>query len=235
MSEKDTHSLPFESGDPAEQKLWAALSDLPRGEPSSHLRQRFYSDLHKAASPRWTERLNHWLGLKQNNGWITVAACLLIGFFVAQVVDRPAPDAPRLVALEESLALLQRDLILDRLQDASASTRLRGVVDASQVAAFDQQVAHALLDRAAQDQSLSVRSAAIDALGSQLGSGDIGVGVMKLLDEAESPIVQLALVDLILRNGDAEQLRQLQERADSGLLHPDLVRHVNKALKSQSI
>ena len=108
-------------------------------------------------------------------------------------------------------------------------------MDASQVVAYDQQVAQALMDRATQDRSISVRSAAIDALGSQMHSGDIGSEVMQLLGNTESPIVQLALVDLILRHGDGEQIRLLQEIADSGLLHPDLISHVNNALRSQSI
>jgi HEAT repeat protein len=158
-----------------------------------------------------------------------------LGFGVAQVIDRPVEDSTRLVALEENLALLQRELILDRLQDTSATKRLRGAVDASQVVAYDPQVARALLDLATQDRSVSVRSAAIDALGSQMNSGDIGGEVMQLLEGAESPIVQLALVDLVLRHGGGQQIRQLQELADNGGLHPDLVRHVNNALRSQSI
>ena len=235
MTSKEPTSLPFESSDSAEQELWAALSDLPSGEPSGQLRRRFYNGLHEASSRRWTERLSHWLGMNSNGGWITVAACLLVGFGVAQVMDQPASESPRLVTLEENMALLQRELILDRLQDASANTRLRGIVDASQVVAHDQQVARALMDRAMQDRSISVRSAAIDALGSQMHSGDIGTEVMQLLEDTESPIVQLALVDLILRHGDSEQIRQLQEMAVSGQLHPDLTSHVNNALGSQSI
>jgi len=232
---KEPASLPFESGDVDEQKLWAALSELPRGEPSGELRRRFYSGLHEAAKPHWTERLSSWLGMSSTSGWITAAACLLLGFGFAQVLDRPESDSARLVALEENLAGLQRELILDRLQDTSANTRLKGVVEASQLVASDPLVAQALLDRAAQDRSLSVRSAAIDALGSQLRSGRIGGDLMRLLEDAESPIVQLALVDLVLRHGDEDQINQLQSLSDGGQLHPDLVRHVNSALRSPSI
>jgi hypothetical protein len=234
MPDKKPTSLPFDSDEPADHKLWSALGELSRGEPSDRLRRRFYSGLHEAGRRPWTQRLGQWLGL-QAGGWVTAAACLLLGFGFAQVIDRPTAETLKLVAIEETMVRLQRELILDRLQDASASTRLKGVVDASEVVAHDPQVARALLDRAAQDASLSVRSAAIDALGSQLGSGEIGAELMRLLQGAQSPIVQLALVDLVLRNGDGEQIRQLQSLADSGALHPDLVRHVNNALRSQSI
>lgn len=234
MPDEKPTSLPFESDNPAEQKLWTALSDLPRGEPSDRLRRRFYSGLHEAVRRPWAERLSRWLGLRAG-GWVTAAACLVLGFGVAQVTVRTPSETPRLVALEENMVRLQRELILDRLQDASANARLRGIVDATEVAADDPQVAHALLDRATQDPSLSVRAAAIDALGSQLRSGEIGAELMRLLEVAESPIVQLALVDLVLRNGDGEQIRRLQNLAAEGRLHPDLVRHVDNALRSQSI
>jgi hypothetical protein len=235
MPENKDTSLPFESGEPAEQKLWAALVDLPRGEPSDQLRRRFYAGLEQASAPRWPERLRDWLGMKHNGGWITAAACLVLGFGFAQSIDRTDSEPMRLAALEQSLAQLQRELILDRLDDASANTRLKGVVDASQVVASDRELARALLARATQDRSLSVRSAAIDALGAHLGSEEIGDNLMALLEGAESPIVQLALVDLVLRHGDNAQIRQLRDLADGGRLHPDLVLHVNNALRSQSI
>ena len=56
MNRKDVTSLPFESSDPSETQMWDALADLPRGEPSSHMRQRFYNGLHEAESRRWTSR-----------------------------------------------------------------------------------------------------------------------------------------------------------------------------------
>lgn len=235
MNSKNPDNLPFESSDASEEALWEALTELPQAEPSPQLRRRFYDELHAAGSGHWLTRLNRWLGMNSSGGWVTVAACLMIGFGVAQVFDRTANESPRLEALEQNLAILQRELILDRLQDTSVSTRLRGVVDASQIASGDPIVTRALLDRASQDSSTSVRSAAIDALGSRMGAGGVGSEVMQLMEDAESPIVQLALVDLVLRHGDNAQITQLQELADEGRLHPDLVRHVKKALRSPSI
>ncbi len=234
MSDKDS-KLNFEAQNPAEQKLWAALEDLPRGEPSNELRRKFYSELHEASKPGLFQRLGDWLGLGQGVGWVTAAACLVVGFGFAQIMQRGAAEDDRLQVLENNLALIQRELVLDRLQDGSPGTRLKGVVDAGEIAATDQQVAMALLDRAAQDQSTAVRAAAIDALGTQMNSDVIGEGVMALLQASDSPIVQLSLVDLVLRHGNAAQVRQLQQLADEGRLHPDLVRHVQGSLRSQSI
>jgi hypothetical protein len=236
MPDRKITSLPFESGDKAEQQIWQALGDLPQAEPSSRLRRSFYGELEKAGSRHWGSRLRRWLGFSNNAGWVTAAACLLIGFGAARLaVQQPGVEPARLTALEQSVASLNRQLVLDRLQNDEPGTRLLGVYDASALVGDDQQIAQALLVRASQDRSPSVRSAAIDALGPQLNSDSVGGELMNLLESAESPIVQLALVDLVLRHGNQQQLAQLLRLANENRLYPDLVRHVRKSLGSETV
>lgn len=233
---KKTTSLPFESSDTSEQELWSALGDLPAAEPSPNLRRSFYQQLERANSLGWSGRLGNWLGISGNSGWVTATACLLIGFGAAQMAGQQTDNAPeRLAVMEENIALLNRELILDRLQDDTAGTRLMGIHAASYMVQDDNEIAQALLRSASSDRSSSVRSAAIDALAPQLNTPSVGAELMNLLSSAESPIVQLALVDLVLRNGDNNQLDQLLKLADENKLHPDLVRHVNKSLRSETI
>jgi len=236
MSEDKTSSLPFDCDDEVEQKLWAALGDLPRQPPSPDLRRNFYREFDRIGTVGYAERLRGWLGLQSNVGWITAAACVLVGIGVGQTLTRPASTGPsRLAMLEQNVALLNRELILDRLEDSAAGKRLRGVVDAGYVVQDDAEIARALLTRATEDRVHAVRSAAIDALGPSLATSAVGDELMKLLESAESPLVQLALVDLVLRNGSAAQLEQLLRLANEGTLHPDLVRHVEKSLGRETI
>jgi len=236
MSDRKKTSLPFESSEIAEQKLWQALSDLPRAEPPANLRKNFYTKLETAASRNWSARIRAWLGLSNNAGWITATACLLIGFGAAQLASEKSNFEPeRLAALEENIVLLNRELVLDRLQDEAPGMRLLGVQDASSLVQNDQVIAQALLVRASQDRSPTVRSAAIDALASQLQSATVGDELMNLLENADSPIVQLALTDLVLRNGNRQQLSRLLRLANEQRLHADLVRHVKKSLGSETI
>jgi hypothetical protein len=237
MTDRKNPSLPFESSDADEQKLWQALGELPQAEPSAGLRRSFYADLEKATSRSWSQRVRGWLGLSNNTGWVTATACVIIGFAVAQIaaVEKGGVETDRLAALEENIALLNRELVLDRLQDEAPGTRLLGIHNASYLVEDDKEIAQALLVRASQDRSLSVRSAAIDALGPQMNSETVSGELMSLLESAESPIVQLALTDMVLRNGNQQQLSQLLRLANDNRLHPDLVSHVKKSLRSESI
>lgn len=130
---------------------------------------------------------------------------------------------------------LNWQLILDRLEDATAGKRLRGVIDAASVVQDDAEIARAVLLRATEDRVYSIRSAAIDTLGPSLSSTAVGNELMNLLDTAESPIVQLALVDLVLRNGSGPQLERLRQLANAGRLHADLIQHVRNSLGSETI
>jgi hypothetical protein len=231
MSDKKSGKLPFEGDNAAEDALWNGLGELPDEEPSPRLRQNFYRELEKASRPTLSERLRGFLGFSGNAGWLTATACVLVGLGAGQLLDKPVDDGLRLAALEENVSMLNRSLILDRLENNTASKRLRGVMDAAFVAGDDTEIANALLLRATKDPVPSVRSAAIGALGTQLGTPAVGEQLMDLLQQAESPLVQMALVDLILRNGSKQQITQLQKLADDGLLHPDIARHVATSLK----
>ena len=234
MVEKKVSKLALELDD-AGKALWDALGSVEHEEPSAGLRRSFHAKLGHASRRSWLDTFRDSLGLHSNTGWLTATACLLVGLVIGQAsfVDS-SDDGARLAALEENITALNRTLILDRLEDTTPSTRLRGVMDAASVAAGDAEIARALLVRATQDRVPSVRSAAIDALASSTTAPAIGEQIMSLLEQAESPIVQFALVDLVLRYGNAGQIDQLVMLAEQGRLHPDLQRHVYASVKGDT-
>ncbi|MDJ0941667.1 MAG: hypothetical protein QNJ00_18020 [Woeseiaceae bacterium] len=226
MHDETKGGVPFEADEAREAELWASLTDLPREEPGPGLRQGFYHALERAARPPWWHRLSEWLGFRNAAGWLTATACVLVGVASGYLLSAPGGDADRLLALEQNVATLNRSLILDRIENTSASKRLRGVIDAVDVVQADPVVARALLDVASGDRVFAVRSAAIDALAPELANPEVGEQLMAMLEASPSPLVQLALVDLVLRNGSNAQLEHLVELAREGRLHPELNEHV---------
>ncbi|MDH3441536.1 MAG: hypothetical protein OEM63_12335, partial [Gammaproteobacteria bacterium] len=231
MSDRKRYDLPFDTDNPSEQALWSALGDLPREEPQPQLNRNFYRRLEQASAVGPAARLRSWLGISGNGGWVTAAVCVLVGIAIGQLWNITLPgETNRLDALEQNVALLNRELILDRLQDSSASQRLRAVIDAAYLAGDDIEIMQALMTRASEDRVDSVRTAAIDALGPSLTTTVIGDELMNLLERTESPLVQLSVVDVVLRNGTTEQLAQVQSLANDGRLHPDVIAHVRNSL-----
>jgi len=232
MSDKKSSDLPLGSEDAAENELWDTLGSIESTEPSTALRQGFYQKLEQASRPTLMEKLRALLGFSGNAGWLTATACVLLGIGAGQLLDESGGNGTdRLAALEQNVSMLNRTLILDRLENDSAGKRLRGVMDAAFVAGDDAEIARALLQRATEDRVHSVRAAAIDALGPQIGTPAIGKTIMESIVQTDSPLVQLALIDLVLRNGSQQQVDQLLKLAEDGLLFPDLSRHVLTSLK----
>jgi hypothetical protein len=228
MSEKRKSGVPFESDDAAEQQLWSDLENLPEEAPSQHLRRRFYDELEHA--DRHLHRRRRWFG------WITApvlaaaVGCLFVGVLVGLLLrSSPAANHSELAQLQQQVAILNRNLVLDRLENNSASKRLLGVIEASDLAEHDPEVRRALLERAVDDRVHSVRSAAIDAIGPRVGSPAVGDELMASLEKAESPLVQLALADLVLRYGNPKQMEQLLQLSERGRLHPDVAQHVKSS------
>jgi hypothetical protein len=235
MPKEPRSGVPDEFEEASERALWQALGEMELEEPSQRLRQSFYRRLERANSRTRLERLRDALGFRGNAGWLTAVACLLVGVGMGQLAGNAGNDAgARLVALEENVTMLNRRLILDRLDSEVPGKRLRGVLDAAHVAGDDAEIAQALLVRATGDRVPAVRSAAIDALGPSIDTPSVSRQVMDLLPQADSPIVQLALVDLVLRYGNDEQVDELLALAEQGHLHADLERHVLTALKRET-
>lgn len=234
MVDRKVPELPLETNDPHERALWNALGEHEAGEPSEGLRREFYRNLEVASRPSVLDRLQEFLGFGGNAGWLTAAACLIVGLGTgALIAGGPGSGDARLAMLEENIAHLNRNLILDRLENEAPSKRLRGVIDAASVAGDDAEVAQALLMRATQDRVGSVRSAAIDALGPNINAPTVGAQLMPLLQQAQSPIVQLALIDLVLRYGNKTQMDEVLTLAKGGHLHPDLERYVITTLEGE--
>jgi hypothetical protein len=234
MSEKHRNGVPFESEDAGEQQLWRDLEQLPQEAPSPRLRRRFYDELEHA--DRRLHRRRRWLGWITAPGLAAAIGCLFVGVTIGLLLRNPsAPQRAELTQLQQQVAMLNRNLVLDRLENDSASKRLLGVMEASDLAEHDPEIRRALLERAVDDRVHSVRSAAIDALGPRLGTPAVGDELMASLEKAESPLVQLALADLVLRYGNPTQLQQLLRLSERGLLHPDVAKHVKSSVSRNRV
>ena len=235
MSEKRKSGVPFDSEDAGEQQLWRELADLPQeAAPSQQLRRRFYDELEHA--DRRMHGRRRWLSLISAPGLVAALGCAVVGVMIGLLLrTSAAPEHAELAQLQQQVAILNRNLVLDRLENDSPSKRLLGVIEASDLASRDPEIMRALLERAVDDRVHSVRTAAIDAIGPRVGTPSVGDELMASLEKAESPLVQLALADLVLRYGNPKQLEQLLQLSERGQLHPDVAQHVKSSVSRNRV
>ncbi|HKW74323.1 MAG TPA: zf-HC2 domain-containing protein [Terriglobales bacterium] len=215
----------------AEVTLWSKLGTLPEDQPSPALRSRFDAMLASYQEGRWekksltTER-NKFFDLRQILDWLRTPAfsmgwamALLIGGFLAgHYFDRPAASngvSPQEVAsLHEELRSMRQLVVISMLQQQSASERLQGVSYSRAQADPDPKVLNALLHTMRYDNSVDVRLAALDALSHYGARQDVRKGLMDSLQEQQSPLVQVALIDVLVDWHEAtavDRLKRLQQ------------------------
>ncbi|MEN7343422.1 MAG: HEAT repeat domain-containing protein [Pseudomonadota bacterium] len=211
--------------------LWDQLDQLPRQRASGDLRRRVMMAVHEAHDAKQARR--GWLtflGLPQAKaGFAMAASCvlgLLIGAGLSDVKDEKVDT--RVAELELRMDAMGRELLISRLDAASPSDRLAAVLAAAEYDGSDQTVSAALLARAVNDPVSSVRAAAISSLGSGVNRQPVADELLRLLQQYDSPTVQLAIIDALLRHGDAAVVDALKERAAQQELHPALVDYVTQ-------
>jgi HEAT repeat protein len=109
---------------------------------------------------------------------------------------------------------------LSMLQQTSASERLQGVSWSNREDQLDTQVQSALLHTLRYDGSVDVRLAALDALSRHAGQPQIRKGVVDALQEQQSPLVQVALIDQLAEWRDPDATQRLRKFEQTPNLNP---------------
>ncbi len=221
--------------------VWNALGQLGEEEPSPALGGRFYAmlDAYKeglaSRQAPWNERAAAWLA-----GWwpqrpamqlAMTAAALILGVVIGA---RLAPGSRgELGQLRTEVASLNRLVSLSLLEQDSASSRLQGLAYSRRGGADDEMLS-ALVETLNGDDNVNVRLAAVDALARFAARTPVADELRASLLAQSSPLVQLALVDLLFEvNGPEtrEIVHQLYERDD---LDQTVRGHIAKYLGPQA-
>lgn len=134
--------------------------------------------------------------------------------------------------LRGEVRALNELVALSLLDDASATERLQGVSYGARMERPDRDVVSALLSAATTDPSVNVRLAAIEALAPRAAEPPVFDRLVRALPEQDSPLVQVALVDLLLESdGETARRAALRLAQDDGT-HPEVRRHVRERLGS---
>ena len=227
-----------------EVAIWKRLSLLPVEQPSVGSRERFEAMLRayqigrndKGATAVGREsRGAAWSWLRSPVGAVAWSAALLVaGIFAGTYLgNRPAhPNSSQeeIAAMHSELTNMRQLVVLSMLQQQSASERLQGVSYSQREGRLDPQVLAALVHTLRYDNSVDVRLAALDALSRHGGQPQVHKGVVDALQEQQSPLVQVALIDQMLEWRDPDTAERLRNFAQTPNLNPTVRQRADWAL-----
>jgi hypothetical protein len=170
----------------------------------------------KSAEPWWPHALMQ-------------AAAAIVFFALGALAGRDlvTPESPEpdetLSALRGEVREMRQLLTLSLLQQDWATERLRGVAFSGLIENPGREVVDALLDALMHDPNVNVRLAVVDALGQFSDEQRVRDGAVEALERADSPLVQVALIDALVELSEARSMDTLR-RLSTDPAVPEAVR-----------
>ncbi|UCF05895.1 MAG: hypothetical protein JSV33_02330 [bacterium] len=222
------------------RKIYSSLGELPVPEPGDAMTDGFYAMLEtekkRLAAKDGEDELPARRLAAGGFGrlWPRLAYAalfILIGWSVAYWVPPGRRYETKLQYMTIEMAEMKKMMMFSMLNRTSVSERLQAVQYLQDLVPEDDQVLTAMLDVFERDPNVNVRLATLDALSHATGDERVREGLILSIRREDSPVIQLALVDLVVTRRielAIEPLRHLLKRPD---LNMTVRNRVNEGLR----
>jgi hypothetical protein len=221
-------------------EIWAKLGVLPVEQPSPAVRDRFYAMLESyqdglraddaTAAPQRRPAVSFGGFWMRRPAFQLASTLVLLAFGLGAgfLLSRANGTTTRLSSEVESM---RQALSVSLLTRPSPSDRIQGINTSARLKQPDPTTLDMLLRTLDEDPSLNVRLAAVDAL--YLFSGQPGVreGIVASLSKQTSPILQVALIDLLVQIRETRAAAALKSLIGNDKSAPEVRKRAELGIK----
>ena len=222
--------------------VWRGLGSFPEPEPNPAMRTRFLEVLEAYQAGRASALTGQAEG-RPNRRWhwrpawqaAFSLAVLIVGVSLGRYLAEPRGASPEVAQLQGQVDSLRQLVTLSLLQEQSPSSRLRGVTYSYQMAQPDAQVEQALLYAVNHDSNVNVRLSAVDALEKYAANPEIRRALADAVPVQDSPLVQIALIDLLVQLHDKQAAPALRRLAQDAQADVEVREHAVWAIQRMEV
>lgn len=226
--------------------VWTKLGVIPDEQPGEEMRTRFYTMLEAYKQGMEQKEIRIRFGRSLGNlferFWPRHPAFqfslsmlfLIVGLTTGYFLTPKGRSEDRLAALQMEVQDMRQTLAVSLLEKPSPGERLQGVSMTSRMAKPDAKILDALLNTLDNDPNINVRMAAVDALYLFHDYPEVRQGLLHSLSRQTSPLVQVALIDLIVTMRERRAIEALKLLIQDEELTPEVREHAEQGLQRLS-
>ncbi|MCP5104209.1 MAG: HEAT repeat domain-containing protein [bacterium] len=221
---------------------WTQLGVLTEEEPGPNLRKNFYTMLGsykegvKKEKSFSLKNILHTIRTARPAYQLAFSIILLImGSAPGYFADRQQPgepvDIPEVTQLRRQVDAMREQLTLSLLNQTSPSERLKGITWSAAVENPGEKTLDALLYTLNNDPNINVRLSAVDALYLFSHHPTVKEGIIGSLPHQTSPMVQVALIDLLSDMREKKAADALKQLIKKNKLDPQVKQRAELSIK----
>jgi hypothetical protein len=218
------------------ESTWVKLGKLDDVEPGPELRSRFYAMLEKekrqlqraergSLLKRWENWINSWWPRRPVLQMAMAAIILVIGMAAGFGLKTEPGGNGDLVQLRDEVEQMRQMMSLSLLNQSASSERLRGLNLSTSVEKPSEALLTSLTNTLESDPNVNVRLAAVDALGTFYNEPGVLDVIAQALTQETSPMVQIALIDLLIIVQEKQALEALKNFIQLRNVDPTVKEH----------
>jgi hypothetical protein len=156
---------------------------------------------------------------------ITLLIGLAFGYFL-----NPSTPNKQVEQLSNQVSDLQEMMMLSLLETGSATDRLKAVNLTQEMDEASNKVTQALIQTLNRDENTNVRLAALEALKPYVKSSTVRQELIKSIAKQESPLIQVALAELMVELQEKASVKELQKILDNDRTPADVKKRIEESL-----
>lgn len=214
-----------EQFDDIEKQLWESLGEIKNPNPSPEMKTRFHAmlDTFKAEEEekkerfyvKFIEQFKQVFTYKPAYNWayamIILALGGLIGFYAKTNDNQAVASKNEIEKLSSEVQDMKQMMMLTMLKNPTATERLKAVSYTQELSTVDDKIIDALLTTLNSDHDPNVRLVTVEALVELADNPKVRKGLVLSLLKQDSPLVQVALADAMVRLQEKSSVKQFKK------------------------
>jgi len=208
------------------------LMNMEAPAPTLRLDDQFYTMLatekRKQRANKFSFSLPDWNVLFPR---LAFAMVILIIGFSAGYLFTGSPQNDDVHVLTQEVSDLKEMMMFSLLEKESASERLKAVNLTSGMDNVSSKVTAALFQTLNSDENVNVRLAALDALLPYVKDSAVREGLVESISHQDSPLVQVALAELMVSIAEKKSVKELQKIMDAQGTPSDVKNKIQESIR----